>query len=182
MNMRIKLAWTFPSAIIFAIVLVHNTVAGPYEEALAAYGHGDYVTAIQLLRPLAEQGNAEAQYTLSTAQATEPTGMLMLACQGQRLMHASNLPAPPQKDSVSMGIIVNFTTRMIEGFDWTFPIDTVTEIAITFVHGHIEKKNIGGQIDRITGAVEASIWTPGLFGETLVEEYSLKCKPTQRMF
>jgi TPR repeat protein len=33
-------------------------------EAFAAYGRGDYATALRLLRPLADKGNANAQYNL----------------------------------------------------------------------------------------------------------------------
>ena len=35
--------------------------AGPFEDALAAYDRHEYGTALQLMRPLAEQGSAEAQ-------------------------------------------------------------------------------------------------------------------------
>src|SRR5450759_5996299 len=35
--------------------------AGPLEDSLAAYDRGDYATAGRLLRPLAKQGNAQAQ-------------------------------------------------------------------------------------------------------------------------
>ena len=35
--------------------------AAPAEDALSAYRRGDYATAMRLLRPLAEQGNAGAQ-------------------------------------------------------------------------------------------------------------------------
>ena len=39
-------------------------VAGPFEDATAAYNQGDYTTALRLWRPLAEQGDASAQYNL----------------------------------------------------------------------------------------------------------------------
>jgi uncharacterized protein len=39
-------------------------VAGPFEDAKAAHDRGDYATALRLVRPLAEQGNADAQYNL----------------------------------------------------------------------------------------------------------------------
>jgi TPR repeat protein len=39
-------------------------VAGPWEDGMAAYNRGDYVPAIRLFRPLAEQGNAKAQNVL----------------------------------------------------------------------------------------------------------------------
>jgi TPR repeat protein len=38
--------------------------AGPLEESMAAYDRGDYATAVRLLRPLADQGNAQAQNSL----------------------------------------------------------------------------------------------------------------------
>src|SRR6266566_3486526 len=38
--------------------------AGPLEDAVAAYRKGDYATARELLRPLAEQGHAGAQSNL----------------------------------------------------------------------------------------------------------------------
>jgi len=35
-----------------------------YDDALAAYDRGDYATALQEFRPLAEQGHADAQSQL----------------------------------------------------------------------------------------------------------------------
>ena len=39
-------------------------IAGPFEDADAAFDKGDYATAMRLLRPLADQGDARAQYNL----------------------------------------------------------------------------------------------------------------------
>ena len=39
-------------------------VAGPYEDAVAAYFKGDYATAVRLLRQAADNGGAMAQYVL----------------------------------------------------------------------------------------------------------------------
>ena len=39
-------------------------VAGPLEDGFAAYEKGDYASALRLWRPLAEQGDAYAQYSL----------------------------------------------------------------------------------------------------------------------
>ena len=36
-------------------------VAGPFEDAYAAYNSGGYATALRLLRPLVDQGNADAE-------------------------------------------------------------------------------------------------------------------------
>jgi TPR repeat protein len=41
-----------------------TAIAGPMEDATAAYQRGDNVTAVKLLRPLAEAGNANAQFYL----------------------------------------------------------------------------------------------------------------------
>ena len=35
--------------------------AGPWEDGMVAYNRGDYLPAIRLIRPLAEQGNPTAQ-------------------------------------------------------------------------------------------------------------------------
>lgn len=41
-----------------------SAIAGPYEDAGAAYTRGDYATALRLMRPLADQGDARAQSNL----------------------------------------------------------------------------------------------------------------------
>jgi TPR repeat protein len=43
---------------------IAGAVAGPWEDGMASYNRGDYVPAIRLFRPLAEQGNAKAQTVL----------------------------------------------------------------------------------------------------------------------
>jgi hypothetical protein len=53
------------AGLIVAVVMGGAAVAGPFEDAVAAYKHGDYATALRLLRPLAEQGNARAQFNLA---------------------------------------------------------------------------------------------------------------------
>jgi TPR repeat protein len=52
------------AALIFAVGFAGLAVAGPYEDGVAAYEKGDYATALRVWRPLAEQGNAMAQYNL----------------------------------------------------------------------------------------------------------------------
>ena len=39
-------------------------LAGPIEDGIAAFEQGDYATVLRLWRPLAEQGNVRAQFTL----------------------------------------------------------------------------------------------------------------------
>jgi TPR repeat protein len=49
-----------------ALALAGPVVAGPLEDATAAFKRGDYATELRLLQPLAQQGNAPAQYYLGT--------------------------------------------------------------------------------------------------------------------
>ena len=46
------------------ILGIAGAIAGPWEDGMASYNRGDYVPAIRLFRPLAEQGNAKAQRVL----------------------------------------------------------------------------------------------------------------------
>jgi TPR repeat protein len=41
-----------------------GAAAGPFEDGMASYNRGDYMPAIRLFRPLAEQGNARAQHLI----------------------------------------------------------------------------------------------------------------------
>ena len=55
------------SALLVAMLmlgLAGPVVAGPLEDGNAAHSRGDYVTALRLLKPLADQGNASAQTNL----------------------------------------------------------------------------------------------------------------------
>ncbi len=47
---------------IFALAVPAN--AGQFEDGMAAYNRGDYATTLRLWRPLAEQGDTEAQNNL----------------------------------------------------------------------------------------------------------------------
>lgn len=47
-----------------AASLAVSVAAGPLEDATTAYERGDYATALPLLRPLADQGDANAQVYL----------------------------------------------------------------------------------------------------------------------
>jgi hypothetical protein len=115
---------------------------------------------------------------LSTAQAAEPTGTLTLACEGTAVSGNGTNP-----EQLSMGIVVDFATRTVEfGHDFQFPVEitNITQTTIKFFGstGYSPLSNLDGVIDRMTGAVEAYIVRE--LGGTM--SYSLKCKPTQRMF
>jgi hypothetical protein len=134
---------------------------------------------------------------LATAQAAEPTGTVTLACQGEKM--TTSLPAGPLKDPVSMGIIVDLTARTVNGLDsWSnpIPITSLTETIATFEYDEHRPNGqikIYGWINRVTGDMNASIEREGkaLRDEGSVKSgtlinlrslYTLKCKPTQRMF
>src|SRR3972149_3694314 len=53
-------------AIIVSVMLGFAQVAsaGPFEDAVTAHERGEYATALKLLLPLAEQGNAKAHFYL----------------------------------------------------------------------------------------------------------------------
>ena len=48
-----------------ALALFGTAMAGPLEDGWAAYLNADYATAMRVWRPLADQGNADAQYGLA---------------------------------------------------------------------------------------------------------------------
>jgi uncharacterized protein len=54
----------FCAFIMTALVVGNTAVAGPVEDAAAAYKRGDYATAMRLFRPLADEGDASAQVVL----------------------------------------------------------------------------------------------------------------------
>ena len=51
-------------AAIISLGVGSAAVAGPYEDAWDAYNRGDFETALRLIQPLADQGDASAQYSL----------------------------------------------------------------------------------------------------------------------
>jgi hypothetical protein len=57
------------AVVILSFGLIAPVAAGPFEEAVAAYKRGDYATAMQLWRPLADQGNTIAQNYLGVMYA-----------------------------------------------------------------------------------------------------------------
>lgn len=51
--------------IVLGFIVAGSALAGPLEEANAAYGRGDYPAAVRQFRSLAEQGDPEAQLALA---------------------------------------------------------------------------------------------------------------------
>lgn len=52
------------ASLIVAVGFAGSAVAGPLEDGLAAFERRDYVTAMRVWRPLADQGDAVAQFNL----------------------------------------------------------------------------------------------------------------------
>ena len=50
--------------VVLCALAAGQAAAGPFEEAQAAFDKNDYVTAMRLWRPLAEEGNVDAQNNL----------------------------------------------------------------------------------------------------------------------
>jgi hypothetical protein len=121
-----------------------------------------------------------------TAHAADTT--LTLACQGTTNFNNAKL------EPISMGIIVDFTNRTVQGFgfpdshDFPVKITGMNEVTVAF-HGSNEAgkgpispdMSITGSIDRVTGDVEARSATSSDTSLTILR-YALKCRPTQRMF
>jgi len=56
--------WHAAVAIILVLASATATMAGPLDDADAAIKRRDYATALRIVRPLAERGDANAQYNL----------------------------------------------------------------------------------------------------------------------
>src|SRR5262249_43439061 len=94
-----------------------------------------------------------------TALAQQPA-TLTLACKGTATWGAT----PDKKEPISMGLIVNFTSRTVQGFgypgliDYTVKITAANDVTVAFEGDQklsSSTSSIGGTIDRVTGDVEA---------------------------
>jgi len=56
--------------LIGVLACAQPALAGPFEDGLAAYESGDNATAVRLFRPLADQGDARAQFQLGRMYAS----------------------------------------------------------------------------------------------------------------
>jgi hypothetical protein len=89
-----------------------------------------------------------------------------------------------------MGLMIDFTSKTVAGFERLFPgggaakIIVVDKTTIGFSGVNAFGGTVFGTIDRITGDVEAAteFWSHEPKKLLWARGYSLKCKPTQRMF
>jgi hypothetical protein len=131
-----------------------------------------------LRRSLCTIGLPLTLVALSSAQAADTT--LTLACQGS----ATTGQAKPEP--ISMGIIVDFTNRTVDGFgypgfsdrfDFPVKITGMNDVTVAFHGSNQTGGSITGSIDRVTGDVEARAQALDA-----ILRYALKCRPTPRMF
>jgi hypothetical protein len=118
----------------------------------------------------------------ATAKAQQPT-TLTLACNG-------TMSSSGEKNSISMGVIVDFNTRTVQGLGVGYPVKIINadDALIDFYADDGEKppnalSMTSGTIDRVTGELGAAtsiILRDG--GDPLRTTYTLKCIPAQRKF
>ena len=121
---------------------------------------------------------------LPTAQAADTT--LTLACQGiaETKFGAKDQPS---REPISFGLVLNLTAKTAEGFpveDLPVKIDA-NQATIQFGGAenwgteHVRK--FWGTIDRVTGETRAT-FEMGSSTDPATVNFSLKCRPAQRMF
>jgi hypothetical protein len=118
---------------------------------------------------------------LASATAGAQQNALVLACRGTVTTGSEE----PQQ--ITMGIIVNFTTRRVQGLqapgvlDYPLAISAADDAMITF-QGSQKMGNSSvstlGTIDRVNGDVDFT----NMATNQSSTSYALKCRPTQRMF
>jgi len=126
---------------------------------------------------------------LSSAHAAYST--LTLACQGTVV---STTIEDAKPESVTMGIIFNFTKGALQGFgtliNYPVKITGWTDVIVTFygsdkgLVSQVIEESIRGTLDRMTGDMEATLASFSLKTNKPLSSisYALKCRPTQRTF
>jgi hypothetical protein len=118
-----------------------------------------------------------------TALAAEPTGTLTLACEGTVTVSTSVTGKPDRDEApeaTSMGLILNLTERTVSGLVFPVTIDIIDDEHMQF-SGSEGGWRTSGFVEWVTGDTEInSMVVTKTFATSY--RYSLKCKPTQRMF
>lgn len=124
-----------------------------------------------------------------TASAQEQPPMLTLACKGT----TTDSSQPDANQPISMGIIVNFADRTVQGFGSpglnAYPVMIMAANDVTIMFGGHQEvlssvSSIQGSIDRVTGDVAArsTMFDPKTSHILTQSTYALECTPSQRMF
>lgn len=115
---------------------------------------------------------------------------LTLACKG-----AVRMSSDKDTQDISMGIIFDFATSAVAGFDifagslaiyYNAKITFANDVTIVFKGGDPDEpwsNTLDGTIDRVTGDLDATTTSlDGNMKEISWTRYVLHCTPTQRMF
>ena len=128
---------------------------------------------------------AIASLSTSTALGGEPTGTLILQCEGVVTFEGVIADRGKSTQPASRGVIVNFRGKTVSGLDGStvLPIYDIDETMVRF---RFRKPGTfkEGMLDRITGSLTAMFLTTDTDTDKTMwsEAYDLQCKPTQRMF
>jgi hypothetical protein len=117
---------------------------------------------------------------LPTAQAADTT--LMLACKGTSTF---KVKGTAKTEPLQIGIVIDLAKRTIRGLlldtSETVPINDFTDLSIefggAFPSGSLSA-SMYGSLDRVTGDYLATEF----YRNGASVEYSMKCRPAQRMF
>ena len=127
---------------------------------------------------------------LGFAAQAEPM-TLTLACTGTA---STSLGPPEPPEAVSMGVVIDFSARTVQGFYTTSNITTTNDVTVEFdgtpgggifVGGVLYLlSGIHGSIDRVTGTASATLrWSDvNTHQITALTTYTMQCKPAQRVF
>jgi hypothetical protein len=129
----------------------------------------------------------------ATAEAQQQKA-LTLSCKGTTIFPRGSPVENAKPEDVSMGIIFNFATGEVSGFDgfalglgiyYHAKIAAINDTTVYFKGGSSEAFGdiLDGTINRVTGELDAT--TTSLDKnqqETSTTRYILHCTPTQRMF
>jgi hypothetical protein len=124
---------------------------------------------------------AIASLSTSTALAGEPTGTLILQCEGVVTFEGVTKNTQP----TSRGVIVDFRGKTVSGLDGSsfLPIYDIDETTVRF-RSRKPRTFKEGMLDPITGSLTAMFLTTDRNTDKTMwsEAYDLQCKPMQRMF
>jgi hypothetical protein len=120
-----------------------------------------------------------AALLLATGTAHAADEALILACKGTVQWNGHVNPSP-----YSTGIIIDFPAQTISGLapgkvslTWQRFNNTTIQFSGSNEAGNV---SVNGVIDRVTGDLEAEVWM--MLTRTILDRYSLECKPAQKMF
>jgi hypothetical protein len=129
---------------------------------------------------------AAALVAVGVSTATAEPAMVTLLCNGTVTKRGEAKAQP-----ISMSVVVNFAAQTVQGFGrypggsgLGYPVKIVgmDDVVVRF-WGESSEEVIAGDLNRVTGRIDAARMSHDAnFDPVSVWEYSLKCRPTQRLF